>query len=215
MAIPFVPPSFGSKSFNCPYCGAFSAQSWLALRTRIFNDRAFVPEAARWHMSSCFNCNKVATWRDVSMLVPDGNGAPLPHSDLSPTIASDFEEARSVLQRSPRSATALLRLALQKLCKELGEEGKNINDDIASLVQKGLPIQVQQALDIIRVIGNEQVHPGQLDVRDNPDIAAELFQLINFIVEDRITRPKAIQALYERLPAKKLEGIEQRDKPKA
>jgi Domain of unknown function (DUF4145) len=135
----------------------------------------------------------------------------MPHVDMPEVVLRDFEEARSVLQRSPRSAAALLRLSLQKLCKEMGEKGSNINDDIASLVLKGLPVEVQQALDIIRVVGNEQVHPGELDVRDDPSIATELFRLINFIVEDRISRPKAIRALYSRLPAGKLEGIKQRD----
>jgi hypothetical protein len=97
------------------------------------------------------------------------------------------------------------------LCIELGEKGENINDDIKQLVSKGLPVEVQQALDIVRVVGNEQVHPGELDVRDDPSIALELFKLINFVVEDRITRPKSIGRLYSRLPDNKLDGIRRRD----
>jgi hypothetical protein len=100
---------------------------------------------------------------------------------------------------------------VQKLCADLGEQGKNINDDIAALVEKGLPLEVQQSLDIVRVVGNEQVHPGTLDVRDNPEIAAKLFALINFIVEDRISRPKAIAELYGQLPPDKLDAIKKRD----
>ncbi len=144
-------------------------------------------------------------------MVPDISAGPPAHPDLPKPLQADYEEARAVLSRSPRSSAALLRLVLQKLCKELGEKGDKINDDIASMVNKGLPVKVQQALDIVRVVGNEQVHPGELDIRDNPDLAAELFRLVNFIVEDRITRPKAITALYAALPANKLKGIQDRD----
>ena len=126
-------------------------------------------------------------------------------------VTEDYEEARDVFADSPRSSAALLRLAIQKLCIELGLPGKNLNDDIAQLVNKGLPVQIQQSLDIVRVVGNNQVHPGTLDVRDDPSIAAALFELVNIIVEDRISRPKQIAALYGKLPTGARKAIEERD----
>jgi len=211
MNVPYVQPTFDLEAFNCPFCGAFAAQKWIGLWNQFPSGHLMEAESKKFHMAWCSHCRRVATWYEKMMLVPDTATAPMPHVDMPEGVKSDFNEARSVLQRSPRSAAALLRLSIQKLCKELGEEGSNINDAIASLVAKGLPVEVQQSLDIVRVVGNEQVHPGELDVRDDPSIAAELFKLVNFIVEDRISRPKAIKALYDRLPAKKLEGIKQRD----
>jgi hypothetical protein len=127
-------------------------------------------------------------------------------------VRADYLEAAAVLGRSPRSAAALLRLALQKLLKELGMPGKSIDADIKELVRQGLPVMVQQALDVCRVIGNEAVHPGELDLNDSPELAASLFGMLNFIVADRIEHPKTIADLYQKIPAQKREWIEQRDK---
>jgi hypothetical protein len=79
-------------------------------------------------------------------------------------------------------------------------------------VSKGLPAKVQKALDYCRVVGNNAVHPGEINLNDTPDIAQNLFRMVNFIVEDRITRPKEIDELYGLLPEASREAIEKRDK---
>ena len=132
--------------------------------------------------------------------------------DLPGEIKADYEEAASILNLSPRGAAALLRLSIQKLCKHLGESGKDINNDIKNLVTKGLPHKVQEALDSVRVIGNEAVHPGTLDLKDDRATAAKLFKLLNFIATKLISEPKEIDEIYSALPADKLEGIKKRDK---
>lgn len=145
------------------------------------------------------------------MVVPSEAPVMPPHEDLPESCTEEYNEARDIVARSPRAAAALLRLCLQNLMVELGEKGKNINDDIGSLVKKGLPVEVQQALDYCRVIGNNGVHPGEIELTDNPDIAHSLFDMINFIVEDRISRPKKVAALYRILPEGALKAIEKRD----
>jgi Domain of unknown function (DUF4145) len=109
------------------------------------------------------------------------------------SVRRDFAEARLIFLQSPRGAAALLRLAVQKLCAVLGELGKNINDDIASLVRKGLSVQVQQALDTVRVVGNDAVHLGQIDLNDDPTTAASLFELINMIVDEMISNRRKLK----------------------
>ncbi|MBW3516834.1 DUF4145 domain-containing protein [Shewanella sp. NKUCC01_JLK] len=145
------------------------------------------------------------------MVVPSEAPVPPPHLDLPQSCLDEYNEARDIVARSPRAAAALLRLCLQKLMPELGEKGKNINDDIGSLVKKGLPIEIQQALDYCRVVGNNGVHPGEIELTDNPEIAHSLFEMLNFIVEDRISRPKKIAALYNVLPEGALKAVAKRD----
>jgi hypothetical protein len=143
---------------------------------------------------------------------------PLPHADLPDDLHHDYLEALKVYSVSPRSSCALLRLLIQKLCKELGGRGKKIDKDIAFLVKKGLPEHIQQSLDIVRVIGNKAVHPGTINIDDNPELAKDLFALVNLIVEDRIGFPKRqaadkkyIAEKYEALPEGALEYIRNRD----
>jgi hypothetical protein len=148
---------------------------------------------------------------DQTMMYPAVSSGPPPSPDLPRELAADYEEARSILSQSPRGACALLRLVVQKLCIALGEPGKNLDTDIGALVKRGLLPHVQQALDAVRVIGNESVHPAQMDMKDDIETAGALFGAINIIVEQMVTGPKAAEALYASLPATKLAAIEQRD----
>jgi hypothetical protein len=94
----------------------------------------------------------------------------------------------------------------------LGEKGLNINDDIKSLVMKGLPQTMQQALDSVRVIGNNAVHPGKIDLNDNIEIAYALFGFVNIICEMLISQPKKVKEYYEKhIPENIRNGIEKRD----
>ena len=96
--------------------------------------------------------------------------------------------------------------------KHLGQDGKDINKDIGELVKKGLPVKIQEALDSLRVYGNEAVHPGEIDLKDDRETALKLFKLLNIIVHDMIIQPKEIEDLFNCLPQNKLEGIKNRDK---
>lgn len=163
--------------------------------------------------SHCYECKRLAIWHYDHLIYPSVKSGPEANIDLPIDVLRDYEEAQGIVSHSPRGAAALLRLAIQKLCKELGESGKNIDSDIASLVKKGLSPLVQKSLDIVRVIGNESVHPGVIDMRDNTETALKLFGLVNVITEQLISTPKHVNELYNTLPEDKRKGIDERDKP--
>jgi hypothetical protein len=214
----YVPPVYDLSAFNCPHCNAYSAMKWVSLDGLFPNSRYWT---SRMKLARCTHCNADSYWFNESapqaheafgrMVVPAATTAPLPHGDMPADMRADFEEARLIAPFSPRGAAALLRLSIQKLCRELGEKGDNINADIAALVAKGLSPQLQQALDVVRVVGNNAVHPGELSADDVSDVCNALFALINHIVDEMIARPKKITALYESLPVGARSGIVKRD----
>ena len=162
-------------------------------------------------VGTCQHCGEVTLWIFNKMYYPDNGNAQFPNPEMPDSVKKLYEEAASIHSKSPRGAAALLRLAIQVLCKELGETGENINIDIAKLVEKGLPQIVQQSLDIVRVTGNDAVHPGQIDT-DDRETVGQLFSLVNIIIEYMIAMPKKVSGIYAGLPAGKLKGIDDRDK---
>ena len=70
---------------------------------------------------------------------------------------------------------------------------------------------VQQALDAVRVIGNNAVHPGHLDLRDDQQTVAALFRLVNIITEQMITAPRQAQEVFDLIPQVAKDGIAKRD----
>ena len=162
-------------------------------------------------VAECFNCGELSLWVHEKLVFPSRGEAPPANADLSAEIRRDYDEASSILDLSPRGAAALLRLAIQKLCKELGEPGENLHNDIGALVSKGLDRDVQKALDSVRVIGNNAVHPGEMDLRDDRGTAETLFQLLNVIADRMLTQPRRIQEVYAKLPEGPRKGIQRRD----
>lgn len=208
--IPYKAPEFQGTSFNCPFCNAFAKQVWAGLR---YQDEAYhTLNLSDDDICFCSHCSLYSIWHDGKMIFPNFAGVESVNQDLNVDIQKDYQEAAEILQKSPRGAAALLRLSIQKLCIQLGERGKDINISIGNLVKKGLPAKVQESLDSLRVIGNEAVHPGKMDLRDDIETASSLFRLVNFIAEKMITEPKEIEEIYNKIPEGKKEQINQRDK---
>lgn len=208
-----VYPSFDLNAFNCPHCGAYSRQYWYAL----FFYTAGTRNDTKWKIAICEHCKNYSIWFKETdshgiQFYPTSTIVEPPNEDLNDVIKRLYNEAAEIKDKSPRAAAALLRLALQELCKQLGGSGKNINDDITELVKKGLTPHVQKALDSVRIVGNNAVHPGQIDFDDNQEIVNALFGIINFIANQTITRQKEIDSFYENLPSGARQAIEKRDK---
>lgn len=206
----YVAPERGIKAYTCPHCSVYARQYHYSVGNPAFDGNYNYNNCHKIASTVCEHCNNFSLWVEAVMIYPNRGNAPVANSEMPDDVKTSYEEAAIIAALSPKAAAALLRLAIQKLCVHLGGKGKNINNDIAVLVKNGLPEQVQQALDIVRVIGNNAVHPGQIDI-DDPEVAGHLFTLTNVIVESMISVPNKISALYADLPKGALDGIDKRD----
>lgn len=214
-----IAPTIGKKSFHCPHCGVLSEQTWSNYTESHCNKilpnghaSILTYRLANFLTAKCTHCEHISIWLSDKMVYPLTGNVELANPDLPDDIKADYNEAKNIVNVSPRGAAALLRLAVQKLCVHLGEKGKNINDDIENLVKKGLPKTMQQALDSVRVVGNNAVHPGKIDLNDNIEISYALFGFVNIICETLISQPKKIKEYYEKhIPEDVRHNIEKRD----
>ena len=203
-------PQINHGAFTCPHCGVYAKQIWSSLFAGGIHMEYF-------RVCYCEHCGEFSIWlknnedSNHKMIYPANSNLPEPNEDLPEDIKTIYIEAKNIYNQSPRAACALLRLAIEKLCVFLGGKGDNLNNDIAELVGKGLSSEIQQALDIVRVTGNEAVHPGQINIEDNLEMSTALFSLVNIIAEKMISDPKEIGELYSKLPQEKIEQIKKRD----
>jgi hypothetical protein len=204
--VTYEAPSFEKNAFTCPHCGAFAQVEKIFLHSQVPNGF----QSTDWRLSRCLACRRESPWYGNELKWPLVQMGPVAHEAMPDSIKVLYVEAREVGIRSPRSAAALLRLALQHLLIQIAEE-RDINDAIAKLVQDGLPTRIQQAMDVLRVVGNNAVHPGEIQLDEQPETAAALFTLLNIVVEDRIAQPHQIDEMYKTLPARALEAIARRD----
>lgn len=206
---PYYNKEWGSNvpaSFHCPHCHVFAQQHWSSL---VKNTLGY--KLPNFTSSTFVHCTEDTLWRGSRMIYPLSATAPNANEDMPEDCLDVYNEARNIAALSPKGAAALLRLCIQMLMPHLGQKGNNINHDIGELVKSGLPVQVQKALDVCRVIGNNAVHPGEIMFDEDSQVVNTLFELVNFIVENQITQPKQLATMYDSLPDGAKNGIVKRD----
>lgn len=170
-------------------------------------------ESGRLYTALCSNCGNETLFLNGVIIHPKAQDAPSPSPDMPDVVRADYNEASSILFASPRGAAALLRLAVQKLLPIIGATNLSIDGGIAELVEKRrISKEVKEALDGVRICGNEAVHPGELNLDDDVETVTALFGLINYIVEITLTADKRLASVTAKIPPKKAQGIADRDR---
>jgi hypothetical protein len=233
-------PSRTRARFVCPHCDAFCGHFWGALGTEAIDDRdgpfvaplggTYYDNAAgdrrmvleEWAVSRCQGCNAPSLWRGDTVVYPSSSTLPAPHEDMPDTVKSLYEEARRVAAVSPRAGAALARATLETLLPLVDDDpsSKRSFGWRIERVSRRVPTQLGRMLDVIRHAGNKSVHP-----EDAPDGVVALvldpastgtmemlFEAINELVDELITKPVRYAEIIERIPSDVQAAIERRSK---
>ena len=207
--------SIGNTSIICPYCHVYAQFDWSVQQK--LNSK---PKEYRLIVAKCNSCHLDSVWfqnlqskEETLMFTDYPSGLDAPNSDMPNNIQQIYIEAAKVLKDSPRASAALSRLAIDQLTQQFSSES-SLDRRIADLVSKGLSSKLQKAFDIVRIVGNNAVHPGEIDLKDNQEMAKSLLSLLNMITDNLITQPNQIDKFYNSLPERQLKHIEKRDSKK-
>jgi hypothetical protein len=201
-------PIYKRTAFECPHCGAHSQQDWATCSaTTDLDDEGFDPKL---RVTICFACGEQTVWKfkdqvfgawseTATIIHPTTmSEAPPRNPDMPENVTEMYDEAGAIAAASPRSASVLLRLALELLLTDIYPEAGDLNSMIAAAVKDGLPEQVTNVMDVMRFSGNKNVHEFQPD--DNAATAETMFELLNIVVERLITQPRKMSSLFSALP---------------
>ncbi|QQO08895.1 DUF4145 domain-containing protein [Breznakiella homolactica] len=193
----YVFPKKSLDAFSCPHCGAYAQQMWNP-----WTDSARLGplsgDAAEISVSQCMYCSNIGIWINDRMCYPDTGCGLVPAAGMPGEVLSLYHEAAAVAGKSPRSAAALLRLAVQHLCRDLGAVGYTMDEDIQHLVIRGLPEKIERLFSKVKVTGNGAVFPGQI-ADDDRETVEILFSLVNLMVEYMIHGPGEVDRIYRQL----------------
>ena len=135
---------------------------------------------ANLHVSGCPSCNGFALWVGGRLVFPY-NVERTRH-----LVEQDFEDAAAILNQSPRGATALMRVCIQKFVPLLKQDGHYLNDYISSLVRKALELEIRQSMEVLQVLRNDPGQPSNLETQEDKEMALRFVDSLKAILERRM-----------------------------
>src|ERR1700736_2342230 len=154
------------------------------------------------HVSRCYNCKGFTVWvRDRLVFPVRGDEPPdvvevdfeevaedVQETAEDEEVSEDFEEAAAILNKFPRGAAALTRVCIQNMMPLLEQTGKNLDENISSLVRKGLEVEIQQAMDVLQVVRKSPLQTTDFDLKEENETAKQFFNSLERILERRMLK---------------------------
>ncbi len=171
--------------------------------------------------AKCMSCDKGSLWSAAKSQSKDGfaifrSGRMLfpryrKRKSLPPEAGNIakryYRDANAIAKISPQAAAALLRATIEALCRQiLGDKRSSLSEMIKVLQSKyHFDKEVEQAMHVLRIIGNEALHPTELNysVRATTTTVNKLFMLVDYIVASTIVKSKLVRQLTAQHEKKK------------
>jgi hypothetical protein len=154
------------------------------------------------HVSRCYNCKGFTVWVRDRMVFPVRVDEPPDvvefdfeevAEDVQQTaedeeVSEDIEEAAAILNKFPRGAAALTRICIQNMMPLLKENAKNLDENISSLVRKGLEVEIQQAMDALQVVRKNPSQTTEVDLKEENEAAKIFLTSLRQILKRRMLK---------------------------
>ena len=106
---------------------------------------------------------------------------PEPPAELPSSLRPLYVEAAAVSDASPASACALLRLLTKAMLRNDGLTGRDLQRDVAVLVERGASMSLLRALDAMGLSEQHSRHPAEIDLAQGHSDAQSLFVFVNLL----------------------------------
>jgi hypothetical protein len=140
---------------------------------------------------------------------PRASGRPPVPPEVPEGIAEDYEEACTVLPFSAKASAALSRRCLQHLLRDVVhvKPGSLASEIQEVLDSRDLPVDMADALDVVRNVGNFAAHPAKSEstgeiVPVEPGEAEWNLDILESLFDFYCVRPAVLRAKREALDAK-------------
>lgn len=146
---------------------------------------------------------------EEKLVYPQTTQRPALVPEIPEWARQDFEEAAAIVKISPRASAALSRRTLQTILREVhGIEKRSLSEEIAAFINdSGVPSDIADAIDAVRVIGNFAAHPvkdattGEISEVE-PEEAEWLLDVLEALFDYSFVQPKKLKARQEKLDKK-------------
>lgn len=170
-----------------------------------------------WAMALCEACKDYSVWRSDDLIFPQSSKISAPSPDMPGEVRDLYNEAREVMSVSRRAGAALARATLERLLKVIDPEAPP-RAKLDARIERVLPdlsSSLGQMLTIIRHVGNKALHveeePDKAVVlvmdEEQTEIVELIFESINDLVDERITKPNTTSRLLGLLPKRVLDNV--------